>query len=270
MIAGKMDTATILFIFTCFLLVHQTFGAHGSVMCRQCKNVKGPGDCHQFKLHCGHGEVCVTDVFKMADGTHSFNYGCKHEGETCGHHHHASPDLVGKRRRGKRNEGTHVCQECCHATGCDLHTCTKYIDHGATSVPAQITTDNGCRDYETATFRCAEFDKYNFCSDQSSVAYAIAHEKCAKHCGFCSPSGNLSPVTAAPTTQRPVVIVTDSVDITPAIVNVDVTSGSADCVDSDQQTLPCADIERYGFCSPDSGAGFSLAKTTCKKTCKLC
>lgn len=69
--------------------------------------------------------------------------------------------------------------------------------------PDPLIVNPDCRDYESSTFQCAELEKYNFCTDTSSVAYAIAHEKCAKHCGFCSlyHASTMAPDTPAPTTM---------------------------------------------------------------------
>ena len=67
-----------------------------------------------------------------------------------------------------------------------------------------LIVNPSCMDQESPSFQCADLEKYNFCHDTASVAYAIAHEKCPKHCGFCSPY-HLDTVTMAPapTTSMP-------------------------------------------------------------------
>ena len=57
-----------------------------------------------------------------------------------------------------------------------------------------------CRDHEEDGFICADYDKFNFCSDVSSIAYSIAHEQCPKHCGFCgqSQTGKLNYISMYP------------------------------------------------------------------------
>lgn len=89
----------------------------------------------------------------------------------------------------------------CNARGIQLHKINVRIPVFQHPDPLIVNPD--CRDYESSTFQCAELEKYNFCTDATSVAYAIAHEKCAKHCGFCSPYhvSTVVPDTPAPTTM---------------------------------------------------------------------
>ncbi|XP_045194355.1 uncharacterized protein LOC123549975 [Mercenaria mercenaria] len=284
----------ILFVLSFLVLGVPALQGHGAtMMCRHCHNVKDPRDCTEMAA-CH--ESCVTDVHYL-NFEYLFTYSCKHQLE-CG----VGPGPLGKRQgpHHGHEHGQHVCRECCTSTGCDSYTCSKYFSRTTTPAPmtmptttATTTSDNGCRDYESPTFQCAELSKYNFCTDTASVAYAIAHEKCAKHCGFCSPYGTVNPNTKAPTTVLPsttmdpttaLPIATTTMDISgdfstttvsgasPVVVNVNVTATIDPdvCTDSDDPTLTCADMLRFGFCSADSGSGYTFAKLRCRKTCQFC
>ena len=65
-----------------------------------------------------------------------------------------------------------------------------------------------CVDHNGPDFRCADFDKYNFCTDTSSFASAMAHERCRRHCNLCVYTDTTIPSTA--TTQPAVTDVTGS------------------------------------------------------------
>ena len=58
--------------------------------------------------------------------------------------------------------------------------------------------------------------------------------------------------------------------VTPMVAEVNATAPGDLCVDIDDPTLTCADMLRFGFCDPASGAGYSFAQLRCRKTCSLC
>ncbi|XP_045191500.2 uncharacterized protein LOC123548369 [Mercenaria mercenaria] len=272
----------IVFVLSCLVLGVPARG--GTFMCRTCHNVKDPSSCTTFE-RCHEHESCVTQVHSM-NNEYVFTKSCKESHHTCDHNQDL---LLGKRQGPHHEHGQLVCQKCCHTSGCGSDLCSTYFTAANTHAPATTISvvDSACRDYESATFQCAELEKYNFCTDTSSVGYAIAHDKCAKHCGFCSPYWTVSHVTMAPTTttthlppvtMKPTTTMSSDFSttmvggISPVVVNVNITAtiSSGDCADNDDPTLTCADMQRFGFCSSDSGAGYTFAKERCRKTCQFC
>lgn len=320
-----MIFAGIFVILSCLILgVPAPHG--GTRLCKKCDHyVRDPRECMVY--HLCHGESCVTEVH-FIHNEYLFLYTCKPAHE-CEQHRN---EIVGK-KRAPHEHGAVVCRDCCTLHNCQAHeenACSKYFSR--TTTPTSMTTtasmttttvnDNGCRNYESETFKCSELSKYNFCTDTTSVAYAIAHEKCAKYCGFCNPFGpaatttsantvapeatskvpatsTLAPApittTPAPTTMAPasttttpaatsmapltdIPALTITMDwtttnpdsVTPMVAEVNVTAPTDSCKDDDDPSLTCADMLRFGFCDPASGAGYSFAQLRCRKTCQFC
>ncbi|XP_045191499.1 uncharacterized protein LOC123548368 [Mercenaria mercenaria] len=203
----------ILFVLSCLILGVPAPPGHGaSLLCRVCEHdyVKNADGCKNFhKCH----ESCGAEVHFL-NNEYYFSYRCM-DAHQCDE---PISGILGKRQPHHGHEhGDIACRACCHTMGCEKDLCSKYSSLATTPVPVTTTVAaNGCRDYESDSFSCADYDQYNFCTDTTSIAHAIAHDKCAKHCGFCSTDGAATTIEAFPTTAAVV---------TPAVVNVNISSG---------------------------------------------
>jgi len=58
----------------------------------------------------------------------------------------------------------------------------------STTAPVDLVTptDAECFDDEKNGLVCANFDQFNFCTDTTNFAHAIALTQCRKHCGLCT------------------------------------------------------------------------------------
>ncbi|XP_052816529.1 spore coat protein SP65-like [Mya arenaria] len=134
--------------------------------------------------------------------------------------------------------------------------CPKYCGFCRATTDVNMITENKCRDYESDVFSCADI----YCHDQSSVGHAIAHEKCAKHCGFCGSK-----------TDAPVINTSTAPDTTrPSLPTTEGTTTARPCVDVEEDSFKCADWKSFGFCDPAVDAGYQVSLVKCRKTCAIC
>jgi len=250
---------------------------HGvTKMCKWCEHSHSE-ECHSYEK-CPD-EQCSVEVRILDNGVKSWKYGCS------GHHECENPvnvlNVLGKRQPGHHHEGQLVCLECCDTNLCNKDLCSNF-KHTTTTTsttttttaapvtqkPTQPPTDApttvqpACHNDE-AVFQCSELDKYNFCTDTSSVAYAIAHDHCAKYCGFCGPNATVTDMPAP-------IDVTDIVNIVTQGPVVMTSVAQVACVDVEDPTLSCQELRNLGFCAPGSGTGHTFAELRCPKTCNLC
>ncbi|XP_052233174.1 zinc metalloproteinase nas-15-like [Dreissena polymorpha] len=261
-------------------------------ICKTCKHIQDPRDCRLF-AEC-ENKLCSVELI-YSSGVYMYNFDCKS--------HHDCPAsgtiLVGKRA----TPGLHVCSGCCEGSGCENSLCSAYAttlpprttpvpttDDLSTTTPTTTattlptttdfnmysgytghitglstipsTTGGSCVDAEQ--FNCAELDRYNF-----SFSYAIAHEKCPRHCGFCT-FGHVSSPT---TTERPSTVAQPQANTVTgtsftSAYHISATSG---CMDTEDVDFSCSHWASLGFCSNQSSFfGHHVAIMRCPKACGFC
>ncbi|XP_052818841.1 uncharacterized protein LOC128244800 [Mya arenaria] len=215
--------------------------------CKVCSHIIDPNDCH-------HSEPCPDGQCMMAihnhNGTYIYNL-------ACGTHSQCSNQVF------VQTTTNLMCRACCNHTGCEKNLCHRYITppttHAQHTTHVQhthahttVTFDPNCHDIESEAFKCAEMDKYDFCHDPISIGYAIAHEKCAKHCGFCgSGSATTTVAPVAVTTIAPVAVTTaDPVVVTSTVPVAVTTADPVEVVTALPMTVSTADPEVYSTAVP--------------------